>query len=306
MLQAFFIAYLKYLPKGLLLPKVRTGCLPNGEDRFLKSTTRLVRGLKAVAAPIQAAPGAKVQEGAVGEGLLTEQERRQTLDQLPSLGKNAPVLEPAGPPRSGASGLVVDAGALPPPAPLPPLEPAAGDVPVDRGLPIPDQYGLDRVVALVRDPHWLFVYWELKGGLLERLRFQYTSEVVDQARWALRVDAMPFSQRTIVDIDLQARHWYLRVAPEGCYRIELGFFNPDGNFETLCRSGEIHTPRNAPAAVLDECWGVAKEDLERLLRAGGAVLQADSGTGGAEGVGSAFQRLDPPRAAAFFSGRWSR
>ncbi len=162
---------------------------------------------------------------------------------------------------------------------------------------------MDRVVALVRDPHWLFIYWELKGGLLERLRFKFTSEVVDQARWALRVDAMPFSQRAIVDISLKADHWYLRVAPEGCYLVELGFFNPEGHFEPLCRSAEVHTPRCSPAAVLDERWGVAKEDLERLLSAGGATKQEM--TGGSEGA-AAFRRLDPPRAAAFFSGRWGR
>lgn len=223
-------------------------------------------------------------------------ERSLVLAGLPSLAEHpVPDLEAA-----ERAQPVVDLEAAPPPAPPPWPEP---DGFVDRGLPIPEQYGMDRVVALVRDPQWLYVYWELSGGALERVRFQYSQHVVDDARWALRVHATPRFTPRVVDIDRDAGNWYLRVAPEGRYRIELGFYTPDGNFTALCASAEVQTPSGTVSPLSDERWMVRKRDLEALLTAGGLDLQPEAapGSSGSEQV-MQFQRMEHPRAGALFSG----
>ena len=41
-----------------------------------------------------------------------------------------------------------------------------------RSLPqeLPSQYGVDKMVLMVRDPWWLYTYWELKSSTVERLK----------------------------------------------------------------------------------------------------------------------------------------
>lgn len=238
-----------------------------------------------------------------GPDVLTSSARERVLDRLPSLDLYATASSASGArlPSAGREQPAVDAEAAPPPPPpAPPLLLAApeGAPFVDRGLPIPGHYGMDVVVALARDPHWLFVYWELAGGSLERLRFKYSSELVDHARWVLRVESTPATQRQLVDIDLKSGSWHLKVLPERRYRIELGFFNPRGDLEVVCRSREAATPRGGLSPLLDEAWGVGREDLGRLLDAAGAGRTQESGASA-----PAAPRAEHPRAAAFFSGR---
>lgn len=208
------------------------------------------------------------------------EERRRLLEELPSLVQN-PMHFEAGDPDAGPA---VDVDAPPEPPALevseskPEPEPVTQDEPkplamVDRGLPIPVQYALDRVVPLVRDPHWIFVYWDLGGGRLERLRFKYSNEVVDQARWVLRVESVRQHQVRDVDVDVRARQWYLKVASGEHFRIVLGFFPPEGDFEPVCKSGEVVTPKDEVSPVANEAWMVEREDLRKLVTAAGANLE---------------------------------
>ncbi|MBI3830076.1 MAG: DUF4912 domain-containing protein [Planctomycetes bacterium] len=229
-------------------------------------------------------------------GFLTVRDRNEFVEELPSL-KEFPETEVSEAP-------VVDAEAIPPPAPPPPPpEPQASGL-IDRGLPIPDHYGMDRVQALVRDPYWVFVYWELKGGVLERLRFKYSGDVMAQARWVLKVDAPLAQQTQVVDIDLRTPGWYLKVVPGNRYRVELGCFTPDGVYEAICASREVATPSVGISPVVSESWMVHREDLENLLQAGGAVWS--QWLGGASERAPGLVRTDFPRAAAFFSGRFGQ
>jgi hypothetical protein len=210
------------------------------------------------------------------------EDRRRLLEELPSLVQN-PMHFEAGDPDAGPA-VDIDAPPEPPAREVP--EPKAEPVPapalqeepkplamVDRGLPIPVQYALDRVVPLVRDPHWIFVYWDLGGGRLERLRFKYSNEVVDQARWVLRVESVRPHQVRDVDVDVRAKQWYLKVASGEHFRIVLGFYPPEGDFEAVCRSGDVVTPTDEVSPVANEAWMVEREDLRKLVTAAGANLE---------------------------------
>lgn len=257
------------------------------------------RAKKPTAKPfVPSAESAQAVKNPGRNGFLTVRDRNELVEELPSL-KEFPAPE-----ADEIEKPVVDAEAVPPPAPPPPPpEPQASGL-IDRGLPIPDHYGMDRVQALVRDPHWVFVYWELKGGVLERLRFKYSGDVMAQARWVLKIDAPLAQQTQIVDIDLRTPGWYLKVAPGNRYRVELGCFTPDGVYEPICASREVATPSVGISPVVSESWMVHREDLENLLQAGGAVWS--QWLGGASERAPGLVRTDFPRAAAFFSGRFGQ
>jgi hypothetical protein len=235
-------------------------------------------------------------EKSARESIRTVKDRLKELPGLPSL-------ESSPPPPDVDALSEVDANAAPPPAPAEALEPEP--LPsnlIDRGSPIPENYAMDRLVILTRDPNWLYCYWELKGGALERLRFQHSAEVIDNSRWVLRVRGLKDMTHYLVDVDLRVGQWYLKVAPNSRFTMELGFINQQGDFICVVRGNEAHTPNPAVSNVMDERWGILRDDLEKLLKTGGADTLGVRAT--ALGHSEAAPRLirsEQPRALGLFS-----
>jgi len=235
------------------------------------------------------------------ELVRTLDERLKELAELPSL-KAAPQDEAATPP--------VDPLAAPPPAPPLPVEPEGAPY-LDRGAPIPDSYGMERVVVLPRDPHWAFVYWELNSGTPARLRTQHGETMPEHPRWVLRVQALQrpacgaaaetSSGPYLVDVDVQARQWYLKVAPDTRLAVDLGFVNTRGEFACVLQGNPTSTPRPAPSEVGDERWWVMRPELEQLLRAGAAGAGIPAAAGASAEGAPRFFRSEQPRAAPLFS-----
>jgi hypothetical protein len=226
------------------------------------------------------------------ESVRTVAERLEKLDALPSLLDSTP---------DTASKITrVDTNS-PPPAPIapPPPEPTASEF-IDRGAPIPNHYGMDRIAALPRDPYWVYVYWELKGGILDRLRFQHSAEVIDNSRWVLRVRTPGVERHYLVDIDLRAGQWYLKVAPDSRLRIDLGFMDQHGDFVLVLSANDTATPRPGVSDIVDERWLIVRSELEKLLGAGTDALAILDAVGSSSGPRLA--RSEKPRAAALFSG----
>jgi len=235
----------------------------------------------------------------------TLEERMSALGSIDSLKKPLP------PQDATAQISEVDSSAPPPPAPLPPpeQEPAPSGS-VDRGAPIPEHYGLDRLVVLLRDPHWLYLYWELKGGSLERLRFQHSAEIIDSSRWVLRVKTLHMPQMDsadrganeyIVDIDLRVGQWYLKVSPSTTFRIDLGFIDQQGQFLLVLPGNEVRTPAPGVSNVSDERWMIMREELERLLKAGGSPHPVAPFPSITSNAAQRIQRSEKPRSLGLFS-----
>jgi hypothetical protein len=143
---------------------------------------------------------------------------------------------------------------------------------MDRGLPIPDTYQLDRLVALVRDPVWIYGYWELSGPILPAIRDQRGQPFIDSCAWVLRIYRINEDIAVDIEIDPSAGCWYINVGNPGKYQMELALLSPDGEWITLLVSHIIETPRNAPSDVIDEEWRLRPEDEEALARALGRSL----------------------------------
>ncbi len=179
----------------------------------------------------------------------------------------------------------------------PPAMQAAAAAYVDRGPKLPDGYGDDRVVALVRDPRCIFTYWELGGGGYERARDELGSDMAG-AVWVLRLVKVVGERFFDVPIDPATGNWYLHVEPSERYQVKIGIVLPSGVFRELAASTEIVTPAERVSDVVDEEWMLVREEFDRLIEQILSV-RAPGGIGSSE----ILHRLSNiPRRMELFSG----
>lgn len=143
------------------------------------------------------------------------------------------------------------------PAPQPPF--------VDRGAPLPLQYGQDHATLLVRDPNSLYVFWELEGGKRDEVARRFGSDVFHRGSWVLRLhnDAGQPSQDMPVVYD--GRNWYLSVADDCGYVVELGL-RVNGGFVGVIRSNHVRTPRAGVSSDMTAEWMLVEDDFRRVAK----------------------------------------
>lgn len=121
--------------------------------------------------------------------------------------------------------------------------------------PVPWSYGDTRLVLMVRDPYWLFTYWEITGDAHRAAADMVGREKWFTARPVIRVYDVSAGSHYDVGVDEEARNWYLNVSqPDRTWYIELGRLTEDGRFVMLARSNSVHTPRDGPSKVIDPRW----------------------------------------------------
>jgi len=122
---------------------------------------------------------------------------------------------------------------------------------------LPDNYGDNQIYLLVRDPYWIYSYWEIQEDHqrhhLAKLGGSWESVVS-----VLRVYDTTEEGKTpsSYDIVLQnmVRCWYLNTQPNHSYYVEIGLLHRDGRFICLARSNHVTTPRSGMSEVIDEQW----------------------------------------------------
>jgi hypothetical protein len=144
---------------------------------------------------------------------------------------------------------------------------------------LPRTYGDNRIVLLVRDPYWLFAYWEIQPDRVDAGR-AHLGPAFDSARWVLRVYDITgiafdgFNAHSFFDIDLvgSADNWYIEVPEDDhCYCADIGIRAGDGRFYVLARSNQVETPRARISDVVDEAWASRERESARIFAiAGGA------------------------------------
>lgn len=152
---------------------------------------------------------------------------------------------------------------------------------VDRGAPLPQDYGETRIVLMPRDPHWMFTYWEITEQTAKELKSKYGEDVFLKAQGTLRMyETVNDKPIRFVDmaIALDTRNWYLRADKDNsAWFVELGLKTADGNFIVIAKSNVIRLPAGRVSEILDERWVMVKDELEKILQASG---------GGRVGMGS--------------------
>jgi hypothetical protein len=180
--------------------------------------------------------------------------------------------------------------------PPPPLAAAAAAY-IDRGPALPEGYGDDRIVTLVRDPRCIFSYWELLGGGYERARSELGDELTGGV-WVLRLVKVTGERFFDVPIDPAIGNWYLHVEPGERYQVKIGLVLPSGLFRELAASLEVVTPAEQVSDVVDEEWMLVREEFDRLVE---QILSAR--VPGGVGSSEILHRLTGlPRRMELFSG----
>lgn len=112
----------------------------------------------------------------------------------------------------------------------------------------PESYGVNRLRLLVKDPQWLFAYWDIDPALLARWRGELGERTLALARLTLRLYDPGHGEDALILIPAGARSWYVRaeVAPRA-YAAELGLTLPSGEFRRVATSNTVETPRVGPS-----------------------------------------------------------
>jgi len=159
-----------------------------------------------------------------------------------------------------------------PPVSAAPMPKRALQEPVWEDRRIPSHYGEDRLVLMVRDPWWLFAYWEVTPHRQQEVLAQIGSRGQAERKTVLRVYdvtgslALPKSNSFFdIELNFYAESWYIDVGlPDREWVIELGY-RVSGQFYPLLRSNRVQTPAFGISDVLDEEWMLPEDIYYRLI-----------------------------------------
>ena len=112
----------------------------------------------------------------------------------------------------------------------------------------PESYGVDRVRLMVKDPEWLFAYWDLSSRAVDSLRRELGERGMALARLTLRITDPRHGGTSVILLPYGARAWYVPADKNSrSYRAMLGWTLPSGQFRTLAESNVVTTPRVGPS-----------------------------------------------------------
>ena len=143
---------------------------------------------------------------------------------------------------------------------------------------LPESYGQTKIVLLVRDPEWVFCYWEINDEVRNRHNMPKAKHDKTLVLRVYDVTDIEFTGENAhrsydVIVNDYASSWYLRI-PEvnRSWCAELGYYNQNGKFVALVRSNAVMTPAGRISPRADEEWmQISQENLEEILRLSGGV-----------------------------------
>ncbi len=141
---------------------------------------------------------------------------------------------------------------------------------------LPFSYNQTRLVLLVRDPEWAYVYWDFSGSTWNWIQDFFKKD--PGSRVKLRVYDLTENRHFDVDVELEAKSWYLCLAKDNHeFETELGLMDSNGRFHGFVRSNRMRTPRAKPSDKIDPDWD--PRDFEELYRLSGGGLTSSGSSG---------------------------
>ncbi|MCF8719533.1 DUF4912 domain-containing protein [Nitrospina gracilis] len=131
-------------------------------------------------------------------------------------------------------------------------------------MDLPAGYGDHRLVMMVRDPYWVYCYWELQPQYIEEA-LSRLGRPAHEVRWVLRMHpegGRKGSGHFDTEIDTRARSWYMHLAPPGAtFTAEIGILDGTGRYAAVARSNSVTLPMDRPSSNMDEQWMLSDEEL---------------------------------------------
>lgn len=127
---------------------------------------------------------------------------------------------------------------------------------------LPNGYGKDRIIVMVRDPFWLHAYWELTHQSVQRAEASLGQDW-HGAKPILRLcdvssqDTTSTAESVVRDVEIHGgcNNWYLEVTqPPKSFRVDIGYISKRGQFYVMARSNVVCTPRAGVSDTIDENW----------------------------------------------------
>ncbi len=114
---------------------------------------------------------------------------------------------------------------------------------VTEASELPEAYGTKKLLLTARDPHWLYVHWDLTDAQMKK----YNSESRD-GHLVLRVykNKLGENLQSETHVHPESRHWFVHVGQGGCkFVAELGYYKAPGGWTKISSSGATLTPSDA-------------------------------------------------------------
>ncbi len=137
--------------------------------------------------------------------------------------------------------------------------------------PIPERYGETKVVLLVKDPDWAFVYWDIEISRLREIK-----KKLEESDFVLRIyefeepsskSESEYSFYFDIPIQITDFSWYVNLPNRGSYyRAEIGLVNSSG-FELIASSNIVSTPCGRVSLEEDKEWIL--DGTDRLIELSG-------------------------------------
>lgn len=148
------------------------------------------------------------------------------------------------------------------------LNPAGQKVIVDKKLPLEDYelpltYNITNIKVLVKDPFWIYAYWEISASSIESLRKNATKEDIDKAKITLRIYDATLREINVnnadsyfdIEVSQYTGNWYIKLRSDCvCYIVDIGLKLPEGRFFTLARSNYVQTPPKGHSGRTEQIW----------------------------------------------------
>lgn len=164
----------------------------------------------------------------------------------------------------------------------------------------------ERMVLMVRGPHWLHAFWEINARSIARAQAALGQEW-HGARPVLRLlelesslHASP-SERVVREIPIHGgvKNWFIDIREPRRYRCDIGYLAGSGRFHALVRSNAVTTPVTSQVDTLDVHWGAIVDDCERIYAMSGGFSPEHSSTELQELFEERLRRpMGPPAARA--------
>ena len=122
------------------------------------------------------------------------------------------------------------------------------DAPVhDETEKLPDSYNETSITALLRNPAWVYVYWDIKAADLNRLSedFSYRSMCLRVSFWENEDDASPVESFDVQVGDNDRQQYVLLTPGKNFVRIDLVALYNGHDDENLAITPKIALPKGA-------------------------------------------------------------
>ncbi len=152
------------------------------------------------------------------------------------------------------------------------------DISSANGQNIPYSYGKTESYQIVRDPHWLFIYWDITEDTYNNIKNNHGQDIFDKSKNVIRLyditdvkefDGLNANYYHDIPILFEAKSWYIQVPHTGKrYLCDLGLLTDTGEFILISRvkTKANQMPFNEVSNIIDEKWMIVEEDFRKLYK----------------------------------------